>query len=86
MNNTLGGRGSKTRAEKASAPAHDTPEKWSSRVKKFALSNEADLVGIARMKKEWLFEGYDTAAPWIVVLGIKMYHEDLAKGRCPYLC
>ena len=83
MNNTLGGRGSKTRAEKASAPAHDTPEKWSSRVKKFALSNEADLVGIARMKKEWLFEGYDTAAPWIVVLGIKMYHEDLAKAPEP---
>ena len=80
MNNTLGGRGNKTRTERASAPAHDTPENWSRRVKEFALSNEADLVGIAQMKKEWLFEGYDTAAPWIVVLGIKMDHEDLAKA------
>jgi Pyruvate/2-oxoacid:ferredoxin oxidoreductase delta subunit len=83
MNNTLGGRGSKVRADKASAAAEGTPENWSRRVKEFALSNEADLVGIARMKKEWLFEGYDTPAPWIVVLGIQMDHADLAAAPEP---
>ena len=79
----LGGRGPEARAPKAAAPADGTPEGWSGRVKEFALANESDLVGIARLDPDWVFEGYDIACPWIVVLALEMDHAELATAPEP---
>jgi Pyruvate/2-oxoacid:ferredoxin oxidoreductase delta subunit len=51
-----------------------SPESWSEQVKEFALSHEADLVGVARMNPECVFEGSEgeVSEPWIVVLGVTM--------------
>lgn len=50
---------------------------WTADIKKFALENEADLVGIVPMKPEYVYEGYELNQPWIVMIGVAMDHERL---------
>ncbi len=57
----------------------DTPENWAARVKEFALAHEADLVGIARANADWVFDDSEVSGDWIVVLGVAMDREALAK-------
>jgi Pyruvate/2-oxoacid:ferredoxin oxidoreductase delta subunit len=73
-----GGRGDKSAPPRPAAPAVDTPENWSRRVKDHALGHEGDLVGIARIRREWVFEGYAVDLPWVVVVGVAMDHGKLA--------
>ncbi len=54
-------------------------EEWTGLVKAFALANEADLVGIARMDPLWVFEGYEINLPWVIVLGVAMDHARLSE-------
>jgi epoxyqueuosine reductase len=56
-----------------------SPEAWTSAVKAFALAHEADLVGIARLDPLWVFEGYELADPFVVVLGVTMDHALLSE-------
>lgn len=37
----------------------------------------ADLVGIVKVRPEWVFEGYDFDYPWVVILGVAMEHDKL---------
>jgi len=55
-------------------------ETWTRLAKEFALNNEADLVGIAALKPEWVFEGFDLEKeyPWLVILGIAMDYDKFA--------
>jgi ferredoxin len=64
----------------ASERAADSPEGWTRRVKAFALANEADLVGIARMDPGWVFEGFEVHEPFVIVLGVAMDHAELGKA------
>lgn len=50
---------------------------WTAAIKKFALENEADLVGIVPMNPDYVFEGYEINEPWIVMIGVAMDHERL---------
>ena len=83
MRSGLGGRGAEDRAEKPDTPLEDTATGWSAKVKAVALENEADLVGIAQMDRNWLFEGYDADLPWMIVLGVAMDHAELATAPEP---
>ena len=42
----------------ASERIEQTPSAWTAEIKKFALSNGADLVGVRRMNPDWVFEGF----------------------------
>ncbi len=64
----------------ASERAADTPEGWTRRVKAFALENEADLVGIARMDQGWVFEGFEAPEPFVIVLGVAMDYAELSRA------
>ena len=75
-----GGRGARQAPPKPAAPSPGAPAEWTARVKAHALANEADLVGVAAMKPEWIFEGYEAPEPWIVVVGVAMDHAALAKA------
>jgi ferredoxin len=55
----------------------DSPENWSLRVKQAALDIGADVVGIARLDPEWVYEGEQVNEPWIIVLGSRMNYEKL---------
>jgi ferredoxin len=78
LHEKFGGRGPAKPASVAETRVEDTAEGWTARVKAFALENEADLVGIARIDPNWVFEGYEVTETWIVVLGISMDQPRLA--------
>jgi len=44
------------------------------------LENEGDLVGIAALREEWVFEGYDLDKefPWLIVIGVAMDFDEFA--------
>ncbi len=75
-----GGRGDPRAPAKPEAPATDTPENWTRRIKAHALANEGDLVGIAAIDSDWVFEGYTVDEPWVVVIGVAMDHAELSKA------
>ena len=75
-----GGRGRSKPPERPATPVRDTAANWTRRIKEYALDNEADLVGIAAIRPEWVFEGYQVEEPIIVVLGVAMDHAELAKA------
>jgi len=54
------------------------PETWSAEVKRFALENEAELVGIVPLDPLWVFEGYEVSEPWLIVLGAPMKYDRLS--------
>jgi epoxyqueuosine reductase QueG len=55
-----------------------TAPEWTTAIKAHALAHEADQVGIARLDPNWVFEGYDLALPFVVVLAVAMDHGRLA--------
>jgi hypothetical protein len=75
----FGGRGSSEPAPIAAQMEGDSPDNWARRVKAVALEREADLVGIARLCEEWVFEGYDVPERWIIVLGIVMDQAEVVE-------
>lgn len=56
---------------------------WSSRVKDFALSHHADVVGIAEMRPEWVFEGFEVKERYVVVVGVA--HDFAEISQAPSL-
>jgi len=78
--NKYGGRGDSTSPDKPDQPTRDSVENWVRAVKEHALAHEGDLVGIARVKPEWVFEGYEVSEPWIIMVGVAMDHAELAKA------
>lgn len=74
-----GGRGPELaprRETKVERPAAD----WSAVVKEFALANESDLVGIARIDPIWVYEGYEIGEPWVIMIGVTMDYAELAEA------
>jgi len=54
-----------------------SPEAWSAAIKQQAKLCGADVVGITRMRQEWVFEGHTVPQKWIIVLGVEMDYEEL---------
>lgn len=72
------------KAPRGPKPVEQEPQKiekdaagWTADIKKFALANEADLVGVVPMKPEYVYEGYEINEPWIIMIGVAMDHERL---------
>ena len=70
----------------------DEGEALSARVKAFVLNqpdarpagypgagSDAELVGIARMNQDWVYEGFEPALPFVIVMGVVMDHARLAE-------
>lgn len=60
-------------ATRSEAPAHQLTEE----VRNFALSHEADDLGIAAMDPHYVFDGYTIDHPWIVILALAHNFERL---------
>jgi epoxyqueuosine reductase len=61
--------------EQSAEKVAGTPEEWSERLKAFALANEADVVGIAKMRDEYIFDGYEVSHKYIIMIGVAHEHE-----------
>jgi Pyruvate/2-oxoacid:ferredoxin oxidoreductase delta subunit len=73
-----GGRGARQAPDKPAVPVEDAAESWTAKVKAFALANEADVVGVAAVDPDTVFEGYAAPERWIIVIGVAMDHARLA--------
>jgi epoxyqueuosine reductase len=83
MQHGLGGRGSNRRTDISDTKADSTAEAFAEAAKAFALANESDQVGIARMRPEWVYEGMDLDLPWVIVIAVAMDHAQLATAPDP---
>ena len=75
-------------ADKPNDPVADkkvekSPEEWVSEIKTHAIEKGVDLVGIKRMRDEWVFEGFEVKEKWIIILGLQMDYEKLATAPEP---
>src|SRR5471032_3320029 len=57
-----------------------SPAEWTEAVKAFALANEADLVGIARVDPLWVYEGFEIAEQWLIMLGFAHDYDEIAQA------
>lgn len=48
---------------------------WTSEVKRVAQECGADIVGVARMRGDWVFEGHEVAQRFIVMIGVAHDYE-----------
>lgn len=53
---------------------------WSRLVKEFALDHHADLVGIAEMRKEWVFDGFEVKEKYVIVVGVGHDYEEVSQA------
>lgn len=63
-------------AELPVAPVTGEPEQhgadvWTALVKTAALDVGADLVGITRVRPEWIYEGHEVREHWAIMLGVQ---------------
>ena len=72
------GRGSNELVPVAEQRVELSPGAWSEVVKEKAMALGCELVGIARMKSEWVYEGRAVEEPWIIMLGLAMDQPRLA--------
>jgi ferredoxin len=52
-------------------------------VKRAALDEGADLVGITAMRPEWVFEGFDVKQRWIVMIGVAHHYDTMSTAPEP---
>ncbi len=52
-------------------------EENSASVTSYALSHEADAVGVAQLNPLWVFEGYTVEEPWVIVLALAHNYDKL---------
>jgi epoxyqueuosine reductase QueG len=64
----------------ADARLERSAAEWTQAVKEFALANEADLVGIARMDPLYVYEGFEIAEDWLVILGFAHDYDEISKA------
>jgi epoxyqueuosine reductase QueG len=74
-----GDRGPRKPGPVAPVRVEAAPRELTDRVKRHALEREADLVGIARIQPEWIFEGYEHHLPFVVMFGVTMDHARLSE-------
>lgn len=77
-------RGPRPRADPAEPRQQNTPQEWTRQVKAFALAHEADLVAVAAVREEWLYEGYDHELPYVVLFALAMDHDMLSQQPSTY--
>jgi epoxyqueuosine reductase len=61
----------------AAIPAERTAREWTERVKACARQEGAELVGVTRVRPEWVFEGMEVPQRWIVMLGVAHDYEQI---------
>lgn len=74
-----GGRGPAAATKSVQRVEHGAAD-WTDEVKAFALRHEADIVGIAAIDPLFVYQGYEIKEPWVILVGVVMDHDQLAKA------
>ena len=64
-------------------PASDgkSPQDWYEELQEYALANESDIFGVAKLDPMWVYKGFEITEPWIIMIGVAMEHEKLSQVR-----
>ena len=70
----------------AEQKAEGTAESFSRDMKRDVLKSEyVEMIGITRMKSDYMFAGQDgITSPWVVVVALSMDYDELAKNLEPF--
>ena len=77
--NPHAGRGVEAVAQ-AEEVIEQSPTAWSHALKAYALAHEADLIGITRMRSDYVYEGYAIDEPWVIIVGVTMDYRSLEQA------
>jgi len=72
------GRGPSELTPLADRPVSRPAADWAAEVRQKALDLGCEMVGIAAMRDEWVYEGHSVSEPWIIMLGLVMDQPRLA--------
>jgi epoxyqueuosine reductase len=61
----------------ADEKSESSPEENSASVQSYALSHEADAVGIVQLDPLWVFEGHKVEEPWVITLALAHNYDKL---------
>jgi epoxyqueuosine reductase len=61
----------------APAPRAGAPAEFAASLREFALAHEADAVGMVPLDPLWVFEGYEIADTWVIVLAFAHNYDQL---------
>jgi Pyruvate/2-oxoacid:ferredoxin oxidoreductase delta subunit len=64
----------------APARVEGTPAQWSRNLKEFALGHHADVVGIAAMQPQWVYEGFAVREKYVIVLGVAHDYTEISQA------
>lgn len=65
---------------KSETRKENTSEKWTELVKEVALNNDGDVVGITKMKPEWVIESFDVPYQTVIMTGVSMDFDNLKEA------
>ena len=57
-----------------------SPQEWAMHVKKFGLANEAGMIGVAPLKPEYVYEGYEITLPNLVMIAVPMDYDKFSQA------
>ncbi len=52
-------------------------EEWAAEIKKFVPLNDGDIVGIAQMRPEWVYEGFEVKEKFVILIGVAHNYENI---------
>jgi len=58
-------------------PVDRSAEDWTDELLNFSKTVDLDLIGITRMKPDWVFEGYEISQKWVVMIGVAHDYEEI---------
>ena len=56
---------------------------WAQGLDRFVTNGQCEMVGVAKVQPDWIFEGYDIALPRVVVLGVQHSYENIQAAPAP---
>ena len=60
-----------------------TAESWTDYIKQFALENEADDVAVAAMDENYVYDGYEIAEPFIIIIAVAHDYDQIRTAPEP---
>lgn len=61
-------------------PAQQSSLQWTAALAAHAATLDMDLFGVASMRDEWVFEGYEVSAKNIVMIGVAHDYDEISKA------
>ncbi len=58
-------------------------EDWTEGLQRFVTTSQCEMVGVAEMQPDWVFEGYEITLPRVVVLGVQHDYENIQAAPAP---